>query len=312
VAVILEVKAGPLAGQRVAVMGGQTMTVGRTPRASFAVPHDTFMSGVHFAVEYGAKGCVLTDQKSSNGTFLNGTRVNQATLKAGDEVRSGQTVFSVRFVDEELVPAAAKPLASQASPLPLPAQPSLRPSARPATLESPARMQPAAPVARAPVSNPIATAKTPRAPRPITIGSWNFARIPDGWVEAGEYGIQRDTPGAFPSSVVATEEALGASFSLQHYVEAQLAMLRQHLREPRIEAIVPPTIQGAQDSAAVDVVYKTKDDQAVLYRRIYVRAGRTAGVLAFTTLQGELSKVAPAFDAITSGASFSPAANADK
>ena len=98
-AVILEVKAGPFSGKRVAVMGGQTATVGRTNRASFAVPHDTFMSGLHFSVDCGATGCVLTDQKSSNGTFVNETRVTQTMLKSGDEVRSGQTIFVVRMVD---------------------------------------------------------------------------------------------------------------------------------------------------------------------------------------------------------------------
>ena len=86
-AIILEVKAGAFAGKRVAVMGGQTVTVGRTARANFAVPHDTFMSGLHFSVEYGPKGCLLTDQKSSNGTFVNGARVTQAVLQNGDEVR---------------------------------------------------------------------------------------------------------------------------------------------------------------------------------------------------------------------------------
>lgn len=309
-AVILEVKAGPFAGKRVAVMGGQTITVGRTSRANFAIPHDTFMSGVHFAVELRSKGCVLIDQKSSNGTFVNGARVSQVPLNGGDEVRSGQTVFVVRLVDEETLLPGAKPAASAVKPLPPLAPLPVKPTERTRPLNEPEkRVQRArSPVAPNPPVSPPAT-RLPGKPL-LTIGGWTFSTLPEQWTAQGEYGIQHDAGDAFPSSAVATEEPLSNGISLHEYVEAQLAMLRQYLREPQIDAALPPKIHGAEEMVAVEVLYKTKDGQVVFYRRVYARVGRTVGVLTFTTLQNELAQVRPAFEVIATGARFAPAANA--
>ena len=309
-AVILEVKVGPFAGKRVAVVGGQTVTVGRTSRSNFAIPHDTFMSGVHFAVEYGPKGCILTDQKSSNGTFVNGARVSQMPLNGGDEVRSGQTVFVVRIVDEEPLLTGTKPIPSALKPLPLPAPLPVKSTERTVPLDQPERKvgQAAAPaILPKPTSFPSPLARPPGKTL-LTIGGWTFSMLPEQWNAQGEYGIQRDTPETFPSSAIATEEPLGNGISLQEYIEAQLAMLRQYLREPRIDAALSPKIRGVEETVAVEVFYTTKDGQSVFYRRVYARVGRTVGVLTFTTLQNELAEVRPAFDVIASGAEFAPAA----
>ncbi len=325
-AVILEVKAGPFAGKRVAVMGGQTVTVGRTTRADFAIPHDTFMSGVHFAVAYGPKGCVLTDQKSSNGTLVNGVRADEIVLKNGDEVKSGGTVFVVRVVDEAALPipgmAQAQPLAqktppSTSNPPPQTAPPQIAPLPQPLPWRQPDRpASPAAPANKVQPS-PLPSIPSPGSPPPVTkqpgkplltFGGWTFSFVPENWKAEGEYGMQQDQADAFPSSAVATEETLGGVVSLQEYVEPQLAMFRQYLREPQIDATVPPKIPGAEETVAVDVLFKTKDGQSMFYRRVYARAGRAVGVLTFTTLQGDLAQARPAFDAIVSGAQFTPSA----
>ncbi len=311
-AVILEVKAGPFAGKRVAVMGGQTITVGRTKRANFAVPHDTFMSGVHFAVEYGPKGCILTDQKSSNGTFVNEVRVKEATLNTGDEVRCGQTVFAVRFVDEKPLPSSAKPAKPDVSPLSLPAPTPVKPTERTSLLDSHVRRERSVPLHLVSGANPSTHLASPPGKQHIKIGGWTLTTLPAGWIEAGEYGIQRNTPDGFPSNVVATDEPLGAALSLQEYVDSQLTMLRQYLRKPQIDVTIPPKIQGAEESIAMEIRYETKDGQGVYYRRIYVRTGRTVGVLALTTLQSELAQIRPVFDSILSAARFNPSTEPER
>ncbi len=354
-AVILEVKAGPFAGQRVAVMGGQTVTVGRTTRSNFAVPHDTFMSGVHFSVEDGTKGCILRDHKSSNGTFLNGARTTEALLQNGDEVRSGGTIFVVRMVQEETLhvpprprpqpappppvpsaPAAKKPeypAAYKPLPEPLPLGPVKRPPAPPAHAVPPAPAAPkpeppaadkprpglvplgsvkpraAPPVTAAPDTKPRVPDITQPLPRRagqpmLTIGGWRFFSLPEKWKAEGEYGIQVGQADGFPTSAVATEEKMNTDVSLQEYVEPQLAMLRQYLQNPQIDAIVPPKITGSEETLAVEVRFSTKGGQPMFYRRIYSRVGRTIGVLTFTALQNELESVKPAFDAICGGAEF--------
>jgi len=86
------------------------------------VPHDTFMSGVHFAVECLTQGCNVQDRKSSNGTFLNGARIREAMLANGDEIKSGATVFAVKIVADakiaSLLPAEelAQPFAPEPPP----------------------------------------------------------------------------------------------------------------------------------------------------------------------------------------------------
>jgi hypothetical protein len=136
--VILEINAGAMAGKRVAIVTGQTVTFGRAAgRAQFALPHDTFMSGVHFAVECGPGGCRVQDRKSSNGTFLNGARIQDAMLANGDEIKGGQTIFAVKIVadaklaslmtsQEAAPPSTPEPRHPAAEPAPPPVPPAAR------------------------------------------------------------------------------------------------------------------------------------------------------------------------------------------
>jgi pSer/pThr/pTyr-binding forkhead associated (FHA) protein len=116
--VLLEINAGPMAGKKIAIVTGQTVTFGRAAgRAEFPLPHDTFMSGVHFAVECGAGGCRVQDRKSSNGTFLNGAKIQDAMLANGDEIKGGQTIFAVKIIADAklaslMTPAEVAPISA--------------------------------------------------------------------------------------------------------------------------------------------------------------------------------------------------------
>jgi pSer/pThr/pTyr-binding forkhead associated (FHA) protein len=145
VGLLLEIKSGPFAGKKIPVVTGQSLTFGRAEgRAEFALPHDTFMSGVHFAVECTAQGCHVQDRKSSNGTFLNGARINDAMLANGDEIKGGQTIFSVKIVPDAKLASLAE-LQSQEPQKPreiVSAPPVAPPSARPAGRAEPADASP--------------------------------------------------------------------------------------------------------------------------------------------------------------------------
>jgi len=74
-AIILEVKAGPFAGKQITLAAGKSIVIGRAAtRAQFAVPHDTFMSGLHFAVECGPSGCRVIDRKDTRYLFCPSVR----------------------------------------------------------------------------------------------------------------------------------------------------------------------------------------------------------------------------------------------
>jgi hypothetical protein len=339
-ALLLEIKAGPLSGEKVSVRTGETVLIGRAQgRANFAIPHDTFMSSVHFAVDCGPQGCRVTDRKSSNGTFLNGAKITEAMLANGDELRSGQTVFSVRLVaDQDLTPVAPTAAPSRPPaplpPAPKPPAPKIEPpqSIEPPRVPSPqstAREVPPIPVVAPPpipalrppaprvVAPPPVAAPLPPPPpaRPVpaasraatpllTIGAWVFSVVPPGWEVKEEFGIQRAEGDAFPSNVIATEEMLAGEAAMPQFVESQVAMLRQYLREPKIEAILPPAIAGADEKTALDVRYNTNDGQTICSRRVYARSGKIAGTITLTTLEKDLPQVKPAFDAILAGVTF--------
>ena len=63
-------------------------TVGRNSLNNIIVPNDT-VSGNHFQLEYDGFSCKLTNLSNTNGTFVNGAKVPQATIYAGDKVKIG-------------------------------------------------------------------------------------------------------------------------------------------------------------------------------------------------------------------------------
>lgn len=54
---------------------------------------DPYVSSVHATIERQPKGYLLRDQKSQNGTFVNGNRVVEAYLNIGDRIRMGEREF---------------------------------------------------------------------------------------------------------------------------------------------------------------------------------------------------------------------------
>src|SRR5712692_4043523 len=112
--VILEVKTGAPAREKIALKPGQSARVGRTSKSDHAFPDDKLMSGIHFAIECTDKGCRIRDLNSSNGTFLNGKKITEATLQNGDEIVAGRTKFLVRIESEKVqAPAPPPPATAQ-------------------------------------------------------------------------------------------------------------------------------------------------------------------------------------------------------
>jgi pSer/pThr/pTyr-binding forkhead associated (FHA) protein len=67
---------------------GNVKTVGRAPRADFVVDA-ALVSRLHCRLAAGAGEIEATDLKSTNGTYVNGERVDRATLRDGDRLRVG-------------------------------------------------------------------------------------------------------------------------------------------------------------------------------------------------------------------------------
>src|SRR5580658_3386193 len=144
--VLLEIKAGPMAGKIVGLKTGESVTVGRAAgRAQLALSHDTFMSGVHFAVECGLQGSRVQDRKSSNGTFLNGARIQDAMLANGDEIKGGQTIFAVKIVADAKLASLLPPQEVAPPPTPQQRSPDVAPLPPSAPAQRPRAAEPAPP-----------------------------------------------------------------------------------------------------------------------------------------------------------------------
>jgi len=321
VGIILQIKAGPFAGKQLRLSTDQSLLIGRAPdRAQFAIPHDNHMSGIHFAVECGPNGCRVIDKGSTNGTQLNGAKIKESMLASGDEIKSGQTVFVVRIVPDDQLPAASSgpqaanqpPVPSReiSSPDPIPPRPRVVPSPAPTprpdqTYKAPDERPTPRPTPRPPALSPLPSPR-PGQPPLLAVGSWAFHKIPNGWQIQEGLGIQQDVKDAFSSNIGAMEERLGPGITLPQYVEAQTKMFREYLREPKIDASLPPTIPGSAETVALEVRYSTKDGQSIYYHRVYARNGSVIGVLTLTTMEKDLSSIRPIYDSVLTSISFSP------
>ncbi|HLJ87061.1 MAG TPA: DUF4123 domain-containing protein [Candidatus Angelobacter sp.] len=93
----LETVSGPTVGRINDLRLGQTVYFGRQPDLDGAFPNDAHMSRRHFSVEFDGACCRLTDLNSQNGTFVNGSRVQDAILVHNDVVAAGETSFVLGF-----------------------------------------------------------------------------------------------------------------------------------------------------------------------------------------------------------------------
>jgi len=93
--VTLRVLAGPYSGQEFVFDQHDTFLIGRSENAHLYLPEDRFFSRHHCLLEIAPPRCFLRDLGSTNGTFVNGERVQEVFLKSGDRIQGGQTILEV-------------------------------------------------------------------------------------------------------------------------------------------------------------------------------------------------------------------------
>ena len=91
----LKVLAGPYLGRVFSFNQPDTFLIGRTEDSHLCLPDDKFFSRHHCLLEVNPPRCFMRDLGSTNGTFVNGQRVNEAFLKSGDRIQGGATVLLV-------------------------------------------------------------------------------------------------------------------------------------------------------------------------------------------------------------------------
>jgi serine/threonine-protein kinase len=95
--VVLKVTAGPHAGREYVFERHSTFVVGRSSQVQFSVPDDGFLSRNHFLIEFNPPVCFLRDLGSTNGTKVNGTRVDAVRLRDHDAISAGESSFVIQI-----------------------------------------------------------------------------------------------------------------------------------------------------------------------------------------------------------------------
>jgi len=98
--VTLCVIAGPHKGRAFTFDQHETFLIGRSETAHFCLPEDRYFSRHHCLLEIAPPQCFLRDLGSTNGTFVNGQKVESIYLKSGDRIQGGETILEVEVTVE--------------------------------------------------------------------------------------------------------------------------------------------------------------------------------------------------------------------
>jgi len=93
--VSLNVVAGPQVGRTFTFDQHDTFMIGRGEDSHFCLPQDRFFSRHHCILEIAPPQTFIRDLGSTNGTYVNGQRIDTAYLKSGDRIQGGETVLEV-------------------------------------------------------------------------------------------------------------------------------------------------------------------------------------------------------------------------
>jgi len=100
----LSVIAGPHAGTTFRFDHNGTFLVGRSSDSHLTLEDDPQLSRFHFRLEFSPPNCCVVDLESSNGTLVNGERIQSAPLSPGDIVAAGETQIEFQSTYKEQPP----------------------------------------------------------------------------------------------------------------------------------------------------------------------------------------------------------------
>jgi DNA-binding NtrC family response regulator len=97
----IAVSSGPDTGREI-ISDKERLRVGAHSSNDLVLSEDRTASRHHFEIQYTERGYLLIDLNSTNGTWLDGRRVERAYLSQGSQVRAGQSVVTFAPIDEEV------------------------------------------------------------------------------------------------------------------------------------------------------------------------------------------------------------------
>lgn len=90
------VLSGPLKGHKYVVKSDAEILIGRGEEAQIRIDYDSYCSRKHCLLYWEDDECYLKDLQSTNGTYLNNTKIEGVTeLKDKDVIALGSTEITV-------------------------------------------------------------------------------------------------------------------------------------------------------------------------------------------------------------------------
>jgi hypothetical protein len=74
-----------------------TTSIGRDEKADITVD-DRGLSRIHFEIAWNGEVAAIRDLQSTNGTFLDGSRINELVLRSGSKIAAGRTEFDFQLL----------------------------------------------------------------------------------------------------------------------------------------------------------------------------------------------------------------------
>ncbi|MBI2571759.1 MAG: DUF898 family protein [Candidatus Schekmanbacteria bacterium] len=225
----LVVLAGPESGKSFpfALKDGQSMSIGKASTVDISIPEDT-VSRHHATLLVDGDRLLIRDEKSTNGTLVNGKRGNQTPLVSGDRIQLGPKIRLQCMLAEE---AAEREQATSdrtmhqpaAAPPPPPAPKPSRPASHAAAPHLPPRSTPS-------MSPPPPVAPAP-PPRQVAAGDAADETLLRFSRDVDRHFLSRKTPGEGTAQVeiLGTETTVGRDESC-HVVIPQRSVSKQHAR----------------------------------------------------------------------------------
>ena len=104
---LVTVVSGRDAFRKVVLSPGDVLRVGCGDDADLRLPHDTSLASTHFELRWDGLQGELLDRGKRGGTWLDGVRIAEGSLRHGSFIQAGSTLFS--FHHEAYTPPRVKP-----------------------------------------------------------------------------------------------------------------------------------------------------------------------------------------------------------
>ncbi len=132
--------------------------------------------------------------------------------------------------------------------------------------------------------------------------------MPKGWIYVADFGIRqmRMDAGTVAASVGLGQDALDSETGLAEYIEKQMKLIGNHLKEAKFAGPQATAFQGADEAHLLFVRHNAGSAGIMLHAQTYARSGHWVGIVTLTALERQLGEVRSDYEAFVKGLHIGP------